>query len=394
MEDILIISNYYPPEKGAAANRIQQMAIELDKNNYTVSVICPLPNYPKGELFPEYKGKFFMEEYRKNINIKRLWIYPSNSKNRIIRTLSVLSFSTVLFSYLLFKKTPKKVIIQSPPLLLSYISVLVLSLKNKKIILNVSDLWPSAAVELKALKKNSLAHKTLLFFENYIYKKSSVIFCQSNEIIAHIQSLFRDKKCVLYRNFPDHQIKKSIVENFRNEPIKIFYAGLLGVAQGVLELCQKIELRGLNVELHIFGDGAEKKMIEEYLKQNSQENIFFHGMLERNELHDKLSGFDIAIVPLKTRIYGSVPSKIFEYSALGFPILYCGGGEGESIVRENKLGWVVEVSNFENLNTTLNEISATGKEQIQTMKKQVFIHASQNFNLDNQMKELISEKVF
>jgi glycosyltransferase involved in cell wall biosynthesis len=394
MEDILIISNYYPPEKGAAANRIQQMAIELDKNNFNVSVICPLPNYPKGELFPEYKGRFFMEEDRKNINIKRLWIYPSNSKNTIIRTLSVLSFSAVLFSYLLFKKTPKKVIIQSPPLLLSYISVFVLSLKNKKIILNVSDLWPSAAVELKVLKINSLSHNSLLFFENYIYRKSSVIFCQSNEIIAHIHTLFRDKKCVLYRNFPDHQIEKPLEENFKKEPIKIFYAGLLGVAQGVLELCQKIEISALNVELHIFGDGAEKKMIEDYLKQNLQENIFFHGMLERNELHDTLKGFDIAIVPLKTRIYGSVPSKIFEYSALGFPILYCGGGEGESIVRENKLGWVAEVGNFENLNITLIEISETGKEQIQIMKKQIFIHASLNFNLDNQMKELISEKVF
>jgi glycosyltransferase involved in cell wall biosynthesis len=394
MEDILIISNYYPPEKGAAANRIQQMAIELDKNNYNVSVLCPLPNYPQGTLFPEYKGKFYLEENRHNINIKRLWIYPSNSKNTIVRTLSVLSFSTVLFVYLLFKKTPNKVIIQSPPLLLSYISVLVLSLKNKKIMLNVSDLWPLAAVELKALKKDSFAHKVLLFFENFIYKKSAVIFCQSNEIIAHINTFLTDKKCVLYRNFPDHQLENPFKENPNNEPIKIFYAGLLGVAQGVFELCQKINLDGLNVQLHIFGDGAEKLVIEEYLEQNLLENIFFHGMLERKDLHDKLTPFDIAIVPLKTRIYGSVPSKIFEYSALGFPILYCGGGEGESIVRENNLGWVAEVGDFDSLNSTLIKISEIGKNKIQLMKKEVFIHATLNFNLDNQTKTLINKDLF
>jgi glycosyltransferase involved in cell wall biosynthesis len=260
--------------------------------------------------------------------------------------------------------------------------------------LNVSDLWPLAAVELKALKKDSFAHRLLLFFENFIYKKSAVIFCQSNEIIAHINTFLTDKKCVLYRNFPDHQLENPFKENPNNEPIKIFYAGLLGVAQGVFELCQKINLDGLNVQLHIFGDGAEKLAIEEYLKQNLLENIFFHGMLERKDLHDKLTPFDIAIVPLKTRIYGSVPSKIFEYSALGFPILYCGGGEGESIVRENNLGWVAEVGDFDSLNSTLIEISEIGKNQIQLMKKQVFIHATLNFNLDNQMKTLINKDLF
>ena len=108
MEEILIISNYYPPEKGAAANRIEQLALKLTQNNYTVSVFCPLGNYPKGELFPEYKRKFSVTENRSNITVKRLWIYPSVSKNLIVRLFSVLSFTLSLFFYLLFKKTPKK----------------------------------------------------------------------------------------------------------------------------------------------------------------------------------------------------------------------------------------------------------------------------------------------
>lgn len=394
MEEILIISNYYPPEKGAAANRIEQLALKLNQNNYKVSVLCPLANYPKGELFPEYKGKFSVTEKLQNITVKRLWIYPSISKNILKRTLSVLSFSNGLFFYLLFKKTPKKVVVQSPPLLLSFVSVLVLSLMQKKIILNVSDLWPLAAIELKALKTNSFSHKVSLFLEQFIYKKSSIIFGQSNEIITHIHSFFPEKKCYLYSNFPDHQSVEINFETKINEPIKLFYAGLLGVAQGIFELCQKIDLENLNIELHVFGDGAEKLQIEALIKQNSQKKIFFHGMLERNVLHEKLQTFDIAIIPLKTRIYGSVPSKIFEYSALGFPVLYFGGGEGETIVKENNLGWVAEVGNFESLNSALIEISKTGKESIQTMKQEVFDYAENNFNLDFQIKGLIEKGVF
>jgi glycosyltransferase involved in cell wall biosynthesis len=394
MEEILIISNYYPPEKGAAANRIEQLALKLHQNNYKVSVICPLGNYPKGELFPEYKGKFSVTENRDNITVKRLWIYPSVSKNLVVRIISVFSFSLSLFFYLLFKKTPQKVVVQSPPLLLSFISVFVLSLKNKKIILNISDLWPLAAIELKALKEGSFSHKFSLFLERFIYKKASVIIGQSNEIITHVTSLFPLKECYLYRNFPDHKIENFDLKLEENQPIKIFYAGLLGIAQGVYELCEKIDLNGLNIELHLFGDGAEKSRIEALISSEKGKNIFFHGMMERNDLHEKLKTFDIAIVPLKVRIYGSVPSKIFEYGALGFPILYFGGGEGETIVDENKMGWIASVENYTELNNKLQLISKMSKLELFEMKNRIFKESKTNFNLDYQMNYLIKENVF
>ncbi len=394
MEDILIVSNYYPPEQGAAANRIEQLALKLQQNNYKVTVVCPLGNYPKGTLFPEYKGKFSVTEMRDNITVKRLWIYPSVSKNLVVRIVSVLSFSLGLFFYLLFKKTPKKVVVQSPPLLLSFISVLVLSVKNKKIILNISDLWPMAALELGALKKGSFSHKCSLFLERFIYKKANLILGQSHEIITHIHSYFPEKKCFLYRNFPDHSVEEMTLKTTENQPVKIFYAGLLGIAQGVLELCQNIDLKGLNIELHLFGDGAEKNEIEHLISTQKEQKIIFHGMMDRKALHEKLQTFDVAIVPLKTRIYGSVPSKIFEYAALGFPILYFGGGEGETIVHEHQLGWVVAVGNYQDLNQKLSLISGLTKAEIHQMKKRIFKEAQEAFDLENQMKELIAFDVF
>ena len=394
MQEILIISNYYPPEKGAAANRIEQLALKLHQNNYKVSVVCPLGNYPEGRLFKEYQGKFSVTENRENITVKRLWIYPSVSKNVFIRLLSILSFSLSLFCFLLFKKTPQKVVVQSPPLLLSFLSVFILSLKNKKVILNVSDLWPLAAIELEALKKNSFSHKISLFLERFIYKKATLILGQSNEIITHIHSLFPKKNCFLYRNFPDHKVLVMELKTYENKPIKIFYAGLLGVAQGVMELCEKIKFESLNIEFHIFGDGTEKNQLEALISSRTEQKIFFHGMLDRKELHEKLKSFDIAIVPLKTRIYGSVPSKIFEYGSLGFPILYFGGGEGENIVSDNNLGWIAEVGNYQDLNKILAEISKLTKSELEEMKKRIFVNSQNIFNLDYQVKNLIEKDVF
>jgi glycosyltransferase involved in cell wall biosynthesis len=394
MEEILIVSNYYPPEKGAAANRIEQLALKLNQNNYKVTVLCPLGNYPKGKLFPEYKGKFFVTETLENIVVKRLWIYPSVSKNLVVRLFSILSFTLSLFLYLLFKKTPKKIVVQSPPLLLSFVSVFVLSFKKKKIILNISDLWPLAAIELNALKKGSYSHKFSLFLERFIYKKATLILGQSNEIITHVKTVVPLKPCYLYRNFPDHNIEVSSLKTVVNEPIKLFYAGLLGVAQGVLGLCSNLDLTGLNIELHLFGDGAEKKQLEAFLKNNLAQNIQFHGMLSRKDLLHRLETFDIALVPLHTRIYGSVPSKIFEYGSLGFPILYFGGGEGETIVNENKMGWVSPVGNYQALNQQLIHISKMDKSDLILMKTAIFTTAKTAFNLDNQLADLIKKGVF
>lgn len=394
MQDILIISNYYPPEKGAAANRIEQMALQLQKNQCNVTVLCPLGNYPKGELFPEYKGKFSVTEYQKGIRVKRLWIYPSNSKNILKRILSILSFSTFLVLFLLFKKTPKKVVVQSPPLLLSFLSVAVLSLKRKKIILNISDLWPLAAIELNALKAGSFSHKISLFMERFIYKKATLLLGQSQEILDHVHTLFPDKKGYLYRNFPDHAVSKLELITSQEPTIKIFYAGLLGVAQGVFDLCRNIELTGTRIELHIFGDGAEKKEIENYLKSHPEQSIFYHGMMERSALHETLKRFDIAIVPLTTRIYGSVPSKIFEYGSLGFPILYFGGGEGELIVSDNNMGWVVPVGDYSAMNAQLKAIDLLTKEKLGEMKSNIFTQAKQTFDIEKQVKSLLANDVF
>jgi glycosyltransferase involved in cell wall biosynthesis len=394
MEEITIISNYYPPEKGAAANRIEQLALKLHQNNYKVTVICPLGNYPKGALFTEYKGKFFVTETIHNITVKRLWIYPSVSKNVLVRILSILSFSTCLFFFLAFKKTSQKVVVQSPPLLLSFIAVFVLSLKKKKIILNVSDLWPLAAIELNALKKGSFSHRFSLFLEQFIYKKSTIILGQSNEIISHIHSFFPEKKCFLYRNYPDHDNVNLDFTIDENQPIKFFYAGLFGVAQGVLDLCKKIEFNHLNVELHLFGDGAEKNQILEFISGGKNNKIHFHGMLGRNELHKQIQSFDVALVPLTTRIYGSVPSKIFEYASLGFPVLYFGGGEGEIIVAENNLGWVAAVGNYEEINEKIREIAALQKTNLLEKRKTVFEQSQRIFDLNKQIARLIENNVF
>ncbi|GAA3656802.1 glycosyltransferase family 4 protein [Flavivirga jejuensis] len=386
MTDILIITNYFPPETGAASNRIFHLANGLQKHDFKVSVLTPLPNYPTGKIFDAYKGKFKYTSTKNNITIHRLWIYASNSKNKILRLIAMLSYSFSLCWYFIWNKLPKTVIIQSPPLLVAFTSVLFLRSKKRKLILNVSDLWPIAGLELGALKKN-FSYKLLEKIESFNYNHSDLILGQSNEIISHVTSLFPKKDTFLYRNFPDFVAPKVSESTLSKGKLKIVYAGLLGMAQGIYKLCQELDYT--HVQLHIYGGGAERDKIQALIPNNSELDIVYHGEISRDKLHEALISYDITIIPLLNRIYGSVPSKIFEYARLGLPMIYFGGGEGESIIKDNQLGWVAESGNYSELNNVISKINTS--ELNLKLKETIKESAIKNFDFSTQLDMLINK---
>jgi glycosyltransferase involved in cell wall biosynthesis len=378
-EEILLITNYFPPEKGAAANRMFSLAEGLKNAGFKVEVVCALPNYPTGKIFKDYKGKISVSEHLSFGKVKRLWVWSSNSANKFLRLLSMVSFSISLVLFFIFNKTPKKIFIQYSPVFVGFTSVCLGRLFSKKIILNVSDLWPLAGFEMGILKKGWY-YSLLLKMERFCYKKADLIVGQSEEILQHISTFKAENPSFLYRNIPDFEVPK-IIQKTVSEDIKIVYAGLLGVAQGLFEICERINFPE-NVSLHIYGAGPEAEKI----KSLKSGNIYFYDELDRDLLHIKLQEYDIAFIPLMKRIYGSVPSKIFEYTRLGLPVLYFAGGEGGTIVEKESLGWTVEVTNFEALQDFVNTISVLELERFP--KEIIQKNSISAFNFEKQFEAL------
>lgn len=386
MKDILIITNYFPPETGAASNRISHLAAGLVKQNFKVSVVTPLPNYPKGAIFEGYRGKFRQTDIENHITVHRLWLYASNSKNKLLRLWAMISYSLSLIWFFIWNKIPNKVIIQSPPLLVAFTCLLFLRKKHRKLLLNVSDLWPIAGLELGVFKKN-LSYALLERIEYFNYHKADLILGQSREIIAHISHLFPNKKLYLYRNYPDFDLPELHLKSINPEKITLVYAGLLGIAQGIYKLCEALDYT--HIEFHIYGAGAEQEKIVQFISKNPDLPIVYHGEISRSALHHALLRYDITIIPLLNRIYGSVPSKIFEYARLGLPILYFGGGEGEKIIAKHQLGWVANPGNYEQLNSIINTIDTDEL----SLKKRIQIQqtAERHFDFNRQLVLLKNE---
>ena len=82
---VLLITQYFPPETGAAASRWGDYTRILADQNYKITVLCEAPHYPKKSYYPGYKNKFFFAEKTKKSNLKiiRTKAFASGSSSRI-----------------------------------------------------------------------------------------------------------------------------------------------------------------------------------------------------------------------------------------------------------------------------------------------------------------------
>lgn len=346
---ITLITSYYPPEKGAAANRIAMMAEGFKESGFEVQVICPLPNYPEGKIFTGYRKKLYVKETLNGIVVWRLPLYPSNSKRGIIRLFSMFTFALpVSFVLPIIIGRTKQLIIQCPPLPVALFSVLTSKALRKKVIVNVSDLWPLSAKEMGAIEEG-IVYRLMDSMASTIYKTSDLIIGQSNEILNYIERNYTTRPGFLYRNL---QTKVDQISDGKFNG-KVIYAGLLGHAQKISDIVQKCQFpRGFE----IYGNGGDLENLESAIARRSDNKVKYHGSVSTAELSSIYPNFSYSLIPLTVRIHGAVPSKLFDSVSRGVPVIFMGGGEGAELVLEHNLGYIVEPGNFDKLNQILEEL--------------------------------------
>lgn len=391
-QHILILSPNYPPEQGACASRIRFMSQGLTKAGFTVEVLTAMPNYPKGKIFEGYRNRLFIIEMDENVIVNRYLSYPSHSPKLLPRIFGMitLSLAVLLRLFSTQKNKPHLIIAQSPPLLLGVSAYLLAKWYKADLVMNVSDLWPRALLDLGAIRKGVL-YKSALWVEKFLYKNAKLCIGQSGEILQYIHQVSPATPTFLYRTGVDCQLflPKEVQERTANAPLKIVYAGLLGAAQGVLSICKNINFKELNAELHIYGEGYERQTLHDFLEKNKELGIFLHPAVVQQEIPAILQAHDIALVTQKKVVFGTVPSKIYEAMAVGLPILFCGGGEGADIVSSNELGLISTPYNFEELESNILKMSKLSKEEMEKIKHRGNALAQKEFDRNCLIKNLI-----
>jgi glycosyltransferase involved in cell wall biosynthesis len=337
---LLILTQYYPPEIGAPQNRLHELAVRLKASGIEVEVLTAMPNYPKMEIFEEYRNGKIREEEIEGIKVYRAGIYVSNSKGIIARLLNYFSF--VFTSWRRGTKLGHYdfLMVESPPLFLGY-SAMRLSRKLKaKLIFNVSDLWPESAEKLGIVTNKyllGLAYR----LERKCYEKSFLITGQTMGIVEDIKRRFPHKKVYWLPNGVDVEFYNPAKypgigfrerNGYDSDDIIFFYGGILGHAQGLATVIEAANLIKDNERIQIIlqGAGPEKENLLQLNKELGLTNVAFLPPVPKEQMPHILKEVDVALVPLrKLELFtGAIPSKIFEALSMEKALLL--GVEGEA----------------------------------------------------------------
>lgn len=368
--NILLVAERYSPEVGAAPTRLTNMAEGLKEHGAEVDVLTALPNYPKGHIFEGYRHRLKKHDVINGVNVFRYWIYATVSRGSLNRIFNMFSFAITLWLFAFNVKRCRRydrVIIQTPTLIVALSAMwLFKGLYGKTCLLNISDIWPSTAVDMGVMKKGDFSWRVMNRCEQYLYRHADGIMGQSQEILERVEEVEGSSpRRFLYRNLSFHRVNAEI--HVRSSRLKICFAGMLGAAQDILSIVENVDFEELDVEFHIIGGGGQYDDICKWIHRHPNAPITAHGFVPKEKMAEEYNRYDVALVPLKTHIRGAFPSKVYDILPFGLPVLLCGEGEVANFVEHNKIGLVSRPGNYADLRKNIvhiRDMSASDYEQM------------------------------
>ncbi|MDN5855947.1 MAG: glycosyltransferase family 4 protein, partial [Actinomycetia bacterium] len=325
------------------------VARQLQALGHEVEIVTAMPNYPTGRIAAGYRRRILVHENLDGVEVTRTWLYVSMGRG-VKRLISYLSFAVTATIGLARRQRPDYIFVESPPLFLVITAALFARIWRADLIVNVSDLWPDAAVDLGVLP-NGRALALARRLERWCYRRATIVNAVTDGIgnaiapqrapVAKLRTLPNGVDIDLFR--PDRGRKDRLAELGLPDSRLILYTGNIGYAQGLDSIVHAAAKAGPDVTMAFVGDGSDRAHLERLATELGAGNIRFVPPVPLEvvaELLPLTSAVVVALRDLPTND-GARPSKIFPAFASGRPIIYAGSGEGADIVAAAAAGIVL-----------------------------------------------------
>jgi glycosyltransferase involved in cell wall biosynthesis len=274
--------------------------------------------------------------YDRSTTIKRLWTW---------------SLCTIhLFFLLLFRYRGYHVLYYTNPPM-SYFNAIFFS---NPFSIVVFDTYPDA-LKLIGINESSFVYQLWKNVNKKVFSKAVQIITLSEGMKKQLSNYVANEKLKVvsvwsasdkFKPIP----KKSnpfLLKNNWVDKFIVLYSGNMGIGHKIevlIDVAKQLEENNEIIFLFV-GEGAKKKTLIDLANKNKLKNVHFLTWQNAETLPYSLAAGDIAVVALEPEAtHASVPSKTFNYMAVGAPLLAIGstGSELEKLIIQYGLGLCTE----------------------------------------------------
>lgn len=393
---LLFICQYFYPE----TFRGNDIAFDLVKKGVEVTVICGIPNYPKGKFFDGYGLFKRRREVINGLKVIRIPIIPRGNGSKLQLIANYFSYfvnaSLLLpFHIMCNKKYDACFVQQLSPVMMSVPGVLFKKLTGRKLYTWVMDLWPES---LKAA--GGISNKKILsFFEWFAklqYRHSEKILVSSIGFSKNIcaKGNYGDKILHL-PNWADGALRIDENKKIPSFPdgFNIVFTGNVGEAQDFDSIVEAAKLLTPqdNIQFIIIGDGRKKEWVEKQIvKHHLEDLIIMLGRFDISYMPSFYEKSDCLLLCLKDNeiLNLTVPAKLQSYMSAGKPVIAMINGDASELINNVKCGIAVPASNPEKLVDTLREVRSYSKNQLEEMGNNGREYCQKHYNKERIINNL------
>jgi glycosyltransferase involved in cell wall biosynthesis len=215
--------------------------------------------------------------------------------------------------------------------------------KNARLYLDIRDIFVDTIKDVLPRKVTWMVKTVFSVLEKWVIKQADKVNLVSFGFSEYFSTRYPQQRFSYFTNgIDDEFLAAAPTQTFvptkvaEDRPLTVLYAGNLGEGQGLHEIIPRLAKRmGSRVHFKIIGDGGRKRALEAALSKIGVTSVELLPPVQRDELLKAYHAADVLFLDLNDydAFKKVLPSKIFEYAALGKPVWAGVSGYAAEFVR-------------------------------------------------------------
>lgn len=321
---ILVLSFYYPPDLSAGSFRtvaLVEALIEQSSSNLKVEVITTLPN-----RYSSFSSQAQGQENDGQLHIRRVRL-PEHYSGMVDQAKAFSSYAREVFTLTKGQKYDL-VYATSSRLMTAVLGAWISRRLNIPLYLDVRDIFVDTIKDVLSGKGVFLFKPIFSVLERWTINRALHVNLVSQGFEPYFKKRYPKKSFSFFTNgideaFLRQKIRPSSGNREASRPISVLYAGNIGEGQGLHAIIPALAQQlGERVEFKLIGDGGRRPQLKLALAGAGVSNVELVTPMSRTALFDEYLAADVLFLHLNDydAFKKVLPSKIFEYAAMGTPI--------------------------------------------------------------------------